>query len=58
MNTYHVFYKGQSRELEALTSYRAQQEAAQLFNARVRSDIVVFLVAKDGVQVDHSTCGI
>jgi hypothetical protein len=58
MNTYQAFYRGRSIQLEAESSYKAQQLAATLLKARKSYDVVVGLVAKDGEQVSHSTAEI
>jgi hypothetical protein len=58
MNTYQAFYRGKSIQLEAESSYKAQQLAATLLKARKSYDVAVVLVAKDGEQVSHSTGGI
>ena len=60
MNTYHTFYKGLFEEVEAETSYKAQQKALDLFQARGRRnvkghDISVVLCAQAGRAVIHST---
>lgn len=62
MNLYKAFYKGKTTEVQAETSYQAQQLAAKYFKdqQRVRRhfkdyDVTVMLLAKDGVQVEHST---
>ncbi len=54
MNTYHAFYKGKKIELQAETSYKAQQLAATQFKARKSYEVTVMLVAKaDGVPIVH-----
>jgi hypothetical protein len=58
MNTYQAFYRGKSIQLEAESSYKAQQLAATLLKARKSYDVAVVLVAKDGEQVSHSTAEI
>jgi hypothetical protein len=55
MNTYQAFYRGKSIQVEAESSYKAQESAAQQFKARKSYDVAVVLVAKDGEQVSHST---
>jgi hypothetical protein len=58
MNTYQAFYRGKSIQVEAESSYKAQQLAATLLKARKSYDVAVVLVAKDGEQVSHSTAEI
>lgn len=53
MNTYKAFYKGKQMDVEAQTSYAAQQKAAGLFKAKKSYDVTVVLVAKNGEQVTH-----
>ena len=57
MNSYTGFYKGQEVDVEALTSYKAQIAIAKQLKVsdKNRYQIVVFLTAKDGVPVCHST---
>lgn len=55
MNTYQAFYRGKSIQVQAESSYKAQQLAAQQFKARKSYDVTIVLVAKDGEQVSHST---
>lgn len=52
MNTYKAFYKGKQLEVEADTSYSAQKKAAEQFKAKKSYDVVVVLVAKNGLPVD------
>lgn len=55
MNTYHAFYRGKQIELQAETSYKAQQAVAIQFKARKSYEVTVMLVAKsDGVPVIHT----
>lgn len=55
MNTYQAFYKGQTKQVQATSSYQAQQLAAKQFKAKREYDVTVMLVARDGEQVTHST---
>ena len=41
MNTYKAFYKGKQMDVEAQTSYAAQQKAAGLFKAKKSYDVTV-----------------
>lgn len=43
MRTYKAFYKGRSIQVEAQTSYEAQQKAATLFRAKKSYDVTVVL---------------
>ena len=53
-NTYHAFYKGKQIELQAETSYQAQQLAAQQFKAKKSYDVTVVIVGRaDGSEVVH-----
>jgi hypothetical protein len=53
MNIYKAFYKGRSIEVEATTSYSAQQVAAKEFKAKKEWEVTVILVAKDDKPVVH-----
>ncbi len=55
MNTYQAFYKGQTKEVQATSSFKAQQLAAKQFKAKREYEVTVMLVAIDGEQVTHST---
>lgn len=55
MNTYQAFYNDKSIQVQAETSYQAQQKAAEIFKARKSYQVDVFLIAKeDGVEIIHS----
>jgi hypothetical protein len=54
MNTYYAFYKGKKIELEAETSYQAQEKAAITFKARKSYEVSVILVAlSDKKEIVH-----
>lgn len=53
MNGYKAFYKGREIEVQAETSYKAQQAAAIIFNAKKSYQVTVVLCEKDGQQVTH-----
>lgn len=54
MNTYLAFYRGRKIEVEATTSYEAQEAAAKRLKARKSYDVVVVLVQRsDGSDVVH-----
>lgn len=52
--TYHCFYRSKKLQIEAETSYAAQQEAARQFKAKKAYEVTVVLVAVDGKQVSLS----
>jgi len=58
MNTYKCFYRGKSIDIEAVTSYSAQQQAAAEFKAKRPSDVTVVLMAKNGVVTPVSTASL
>lgn len=53
VNGYIAFFRGKKIEVEAKSSYEAQQIAAKKFGARRESDVTVMLAEKDGHQVKH-----
>ena len=53
MNGYIAFYRGKSVNVQADTSYQAQQKAAALFKARKSYEVTVVLAEKDGQPVVH-----
>jgi hypothetical protein len=53
MAKYIALYKGKRIEVEAPTSYRAQEAAAKQFRAKKSYDVVVVLVEVDGRQITH-----
>lgn len=61
MNKYVCFWKDRRLEVEAETSYEAQQKAVVLFQSQLKRtrvkghDVTVMLAEKDGEQVVHST---
>ena len=58
MNGYIGYYRGKQVEVEATTSYGAQQKAAKLFKARKAYQVTVVLVSKGDVPVFHTTAEI
>ena len=58
MHTYHAFYRGKQIELEAETSFAAQEKAATLMKAKKSYEVTVILVALNGEQVTHNTGGL
>lgn len=55
MNTYQAFYKGKSIQVQAATSYQAQQKAAAEFKAKKSYDVTVVLIAlADGKEIVHN----
>lgn len=54
MNTYHCFFARKKIEVQAETSYEAQQKAAKMLelSAKKQSQVTVVLVANDGEQVE------
>lgn len=63
MNSYVCYYRGQRIEVQAATSYEAQQKAIPQFDAGKRKkvfghEISVCLAEIGGQQVTHSTGGL
>lgn len=54
MNGYIAFYRGKKMEVNAETSYQAQQKAAQAFKTKKSYEVQVVLAEKDGEQVTHT----
>jgi hypothetical protein len=55
MNQYACFYKSKQINVEANTTYEAQQKAASQFKAKKSYEVTVMLVAKaDGAAVVHT----
>lgn len=54
MNGYKAFYKGRQTEVNADTSYEAQQKAAAFFKAKKSYEVTVVLCEKQGQQVVHT----
>lgn len=54
MNGYIAFYRGKRIEVQADTSYAAQQLAAAQFQARKTHEVTVVLAEKGGQQVVHN----
>ena len=55
MNGYKAFYKGNSIEVMAESSYKAQLEAARVFKAKKSYQVSVVICEKNGQQVMTST---
>lgn len=55
MNKYLAMYNGKKIEVEADTSYEAQQKAASIFKTYKKWKVSVYLIEKDGKDVTHST---
>ena len=55
---YHAFYRHKKIEIEAETSYKAQQKAKEIFKAKNGWEIVVVLVSDGKNPVVHSTAEI
>lgn len=63
MNGYKAFYKTNTTEVYANTSYEAQKKAALFFKTKKEHEVTVMLCEKDvidgvGTQVVHSTSSI
>ena len=58
MNKYAAIYKGEVREIEAETSYKAQQIAAKQFKAKKEYEVLVILIESNGKPHVHSTASI
>ena len=54
MNGYKAYYKGRSIDVYANTSYEAQQKAAELFKAKKRHEVGVFLCERDSKEIIHT----
>lgn len=54
MNGYKAFFNSKSCEVQAATSYEAQQKAAAIFKARKSYDVTVILCEKQGETVIHT----
>ena len=53
MFTYICFYKNKQIEVNALTSFSAQEIAGKLFIAKKSYEITVILSAKNNEQIEH-----
>jgi hypothetical protein len=53
MNGYVTFYKDKRHEVQAKSSWEAQQIAAKVFKAKKAYHVTVVLAEKDGEQVVH-----
>ncbi len=56
MNGYVAFHKGRRTEIQADTSYAAQQKAAAFFKVPSKKayEVTVMLAEKNGAQVTHT----
>ena len=54
MNGYKAFYRNRAIEVQAATSYEAQQKAAAIFKAKKTWEVTVVLCEKAGTQVTHT----
>lgn len=54
MNGYVTFYKNKRHEVQAKSSYEAQQIAVKFFKAKKAHHVTVVLAEKDGEQVVHN----
>lgn len=54
MNTYACFYKGRQIDIEAATTYEAQQIAAAKLKVKKAHEIAVVLAAKENETVTHT----
>lgn len=54
MNGYVCFYRGKRIEVEANTSFEAQEKAAKEFKARKAYEVTVVLAEKKGETIVHS----
>lgn len=54
MNTYACFYKGRQIDVEAATTYEAQQIAAAKLKVKKAHEIAVVLAAKENEIVIHT----
>jgi hypothetical protein len=54
MNTYTAFYKGKSIDVQAETSFAAQQKAANLLHAKRSYEVTIVLATKDGKPIIHN----
>jgi hypothetical protein len=54
MNGYKAFYRNRAIEVQAATSYEAQQKAAAIFKAKKAWEVTVVLCEKAGTQVTHT----
>ena len=53
MNGYIAFYRGKRIEVQAETSYKAQQIAAEKFKAKKSYEVTVMLAEINGETVTH-----
>lgn len=53
MSGYVAFFRGKRIEVQADTSFRAQEIAAKAFKAKKSWEVTVVLAEKDGQQVTH-----
>jgi hypothetical protein len=57
MNTYEAFYNRRKMLVQAETVLEAQTKAAQVFRAKHRWQVNIFLVEKNGEAIYHSAQG-
>ena len=55
MNKYQAFYKDKKLQVEANTTYEAQQKAASLFKAKKQYDVTILLIELRGKEYIQST---
>ena len=55
MNTYKAFYRNRNIEVKALTTYKAQTEAAKILKAKKQHEVTVMLLELAGQPYTHRT---
>tara|TARA_R110000803_G_scaffold79057_3_gene144504 strand:- start:30197 stop:30373 length:177 start_codon:yes stop_codon:yes gene_type:complete len=58
MNNYNAYYKSKITNVNANTSFEAQEKAAIELKAKKRYEVTVVLCEQEGKQIIHSTSGI
>tara|TARA_R110002167_G_scaffold7829_6_gene36613 strand:+ start:563 stop:739 length:177 start_codon:yes stop_codon:yes gene_type:complete len=58
MNNYNAYYKSKITNVNANTSFEAQEKAAIKLKAKKRYEVTVVLCEQEGKQIIHSTSGI
>ena len=58
MNKFKAIFKGKSIIVEATSSYKAQQAAAEVFKTKKPWEIALMAVIVDGKEVIHSTAAL
>lgn len=58
MNKFKAIFKGKSIIVEAASSYKAQQAAAEVFKTKKPWEIALMAVMVDGKEVIHSTAAL